>query len=616
MITRNHATAYADLFKKAEEVLTKYSTEFANQSIGNIDDYFACLRTLATLENEHPEEIDPIFTILPATEQTFDIDANTRSIKVPDNFAKYGVGVQGDEIAEILYFSIDRFFDAVDLAEKEILIQWKHEKDANSAQNLSATYKRSLTLQPGKIVFGWPISKDITEKPGNVLFSVRFYEREGEDDNAVLIYSFSTTTASIKIQSGLDFELNPTATEAAIRKNEQIYKNLRNSKQAGLDYVIAMPEFIGYYYYVITADGEKESDALISTDRIHDLPVQLVAKAAIPDNATGEVSAKALEYEWYYALDKSAAEQAVTRTEGSKAIEYIPVNYEVDKYNKNEFYYQNLGTEEIPIWDVYHVTGDANPFDDVDQEGNKIQLYVQRSVLTPAKAGYFIAKAVNNYGLGKYAEKESEYWLVPFAAEPVYTYLPADKDLILQDGKGTITIEAAVSDNGEVSYQWYHNIINEWDSATLEEGKTTNTIEADKEGFYFLKATNRKNNSESKNPSDAVATAHAPTQPEINGYKVAGQLQSNVSEDTGIVVRGLLELSVIVDETSLTYKDTVKYQWHNVGSQNGQDILVDIPGATYANYTPTVGGTYKCTVTNTYKGHSSSRTSVVFGVVA
>ena len=48
---------------------------------------------------------------------------------MPENFAKYGVGVQGDEIAEILYFSIDRFFDAIDLAEKEILIQWRHEKD-------------------------------------------------------------------------------------------------------------------------------------------------------------------------------------------------------------------------------------------------------------------------------------------------------------------------------------------------------------------------------------------------------------------------------------------------------------------------------------------------------
>lgn len=617
MITRNHATAYADLFKKAEEVLTNYRTEFANQSIGNIDDYFACLRTLATLEIEHPDEIDPIFTILPATEQTFDIDANTRSIKIPDNFAKYGVGVQGDEIAEILYFSIDRFFDAVDLAEKEILIQWRHEKDANSnAQNLSATYKRSLTLQPGKIVFGWPISKDITERPGNILFSVRFYEREGEDDNAVLIYSFSTTTATIKIQSGLDFELNPTATEAAIKKNEQIYKNLRNSKQAGLDYVIAMPEFIGYYYYVITADGEKESDALVSVDRVHDLPVQLVAKAAIPADAAGEVSAKAVEYEWYYALDKSAAEQAITRTEGSKTIEHVPVDYEKDRYNKNEFYYRNQGTEEIPIWDVYHVTGDTNPFDDVDQDGNPIQLYVQRSVCTPAKAGYFIAKAVNNYGLGKFAEKESEYWLVPFAAEPTYTYLPENKDLILEDGKGTITIEATVADNGEVSYQWYYNIENTWDGAILEDGETANTIEVDKEGYFFLKATNKKNNSESKNPSEAVVTAYAPSRPNIAGYKVAGQLQNDVNEESGIVVRGLLELSVVVNESELTYKDSVTYQWFNVVRQDdGTDVLVSISGATRASYTPTIGGSYNCVVTNTYKNHDSSVTSPIFGVV-
>lgn len=615
MITRNHATAYADLFKKAEEVLTNYGTEYANQSIGNINDYFAVLRTLATLELEHPEEIDPIFTILPATEQTFDIDANTRAIKIPDNFAKYGVGVQGDEIAEILYFSIDRFFDAVDLAEKEILIQWKHEKDASGSQNLSATYKRSLTLQPGKIVFGWPISKDITERPGNIQFSVRFYEREGEDDNAVLIYSFSTLTATIKIQSGLDFELHPLVTAAAINKNDQIYKNLRNSKQAGLDYAIAMPEFIGYYYYAITADGER-AEAAPSASLVHDLPVQLVAKAAIPANANGEVSSKALEYEWYYALDKSDAEQAITKEHGSKTIEYVPVNTAVDKYNPNEFYYQNLGTEDSPIWDVYHVTGDPTPFDDEDLDGNKIQLYVQRSICIPAKAGYFIAKAVNNYGLGKYAEKDSEYWLIPFADEPEYTYEPATRDLILEDGKGTIKIGASVEDNGEITYQWYFASTDNWDAVKPEADATSDTIEATKEGFYFLKATNHKNNSESKDHSLSVATAYAPSVPEISSYRVAGQLQNDVSEAQGIVVRGLLEMAVIVDEASLTYRDNVTYQWYNVGTQNGEDILVPIPGATGFSYTPVIGGTYKCVATNTYKGHSASVTSIVFGVVA
>lgn len=607
MITKNNPSAYASLFKRAEEVLRNYGSQYAGQSISNIDDYFSVLRELATLENDN-SEIDPIFTILPATEETFEIDANTRQIKVPENFAKYGVGVQGDEIAEIIYFSIDRYFDAIDLAEKEILIQWRHEKDSQGVQNLSATYKRSLTLQPGKIVFGWPISKEVTERPGNVLFSVRFYEREGEGDNAVLIYSFSTATAQIKIQNGLNFELSPSITEAAIKKNDQIYKNLRNSQQAGLEYTIAMPNFAGYYYYVITADGTKESEAIESPDKIHDLPVQFVVKAVIPEDANGEISSKPLEYEWFYTLDKSAAELPISKNEGTESIEYVLVNTDTEKYNPNEFYYHNIGTDEEPVWEVYSVAGDNNPFDDLDEYGNKIKLYVQRSTCIPAKAGYFIAKATNNYGLGKYAERESEYWLVPFADEPTYTYYPENRDLILEDGQGTITVEASVRDNGEISYQWYYSTTDNWDNTIRQDEETSNTITANKEGFYFLKATNRKNNSESKNHSLAITTAFAPSIPIISEYKVDDQVQ--IANETGIIVEGLKKLSITIHEDFLVYRGIISYQWNKVSG----DTLIPISGAINSNYTPVASGLYKCTVTNTYKGHSASQTSYVFSV--
>jgi hypothetical protein len=134
MITKNHPTAYAELFKKAQEVLNKYGQTNSEGNkvteavtISNIDDYFGVLKALAEIEQRAEsgnisEYIDPIFTILPATEETFNIDANSRKISIPDNFAKYGAGVQGDEIAEILYFSIDRYFDAMDLAEMDILV--------------------------------------------------------------------------------------------------------------------------------------------------------------------------------------------------------------------------------------------------------------------------------------------------------------------------------------------------------------------------------------------------------------------------------------------------------------------------------------------------------------
>jgi hypothetical protein len=90
MITKNHPSAYAELFKKAVDALNKYS-EHKNATISNIDEYFGYLKTLAEIENTN--KLDPIFTILPATEDTFNIDANSRKISIPDNFAKNGVGV-------------------------------------------------------------------------------------------------------------------------------------------------------------------------------------------------------------------------------------------------------------------------------------------------------------------------------------------------------------------------------------------------------------------------------------------------------------------------------------------------------------------------------------------
>jgi hypothetical protein len=209
---------------------------------------------------------------LPATEETFNIDANTRSISIPSNFARYGVGVEGDEIAEILYFSIDRYFDAMDLSEMDIIIQWKHANDPIDLYNFSATYKKSLTLQPGKIVFGWPITSEITEKSGNIQFSVRFYRHN--PDNNELIYSFSTLTTTIKIQAGLNFNLDEAKYAPNI--SDKIFANLVNSTIPAPDYVIAAPEFVGYYTY------EEDEFKLANDNRTYDLPINFVVKAEVP----------------------------------------------------------------------------------------------------------------------------------------------------------------------------------------------------------------------------------------------------------------------------------------------------------------------------------------------
>jgi hypothetical protein len=62
-----------------------------------------------------------------------------------------------------------------------------------------------------------------------------------------------------------------------INKNSQIYGNLRNSKKANVDYVIAAPSFNEYY-----TQAEGSDDLVSATQFTYDLPITFVAKAEIP----------------------------------------------------------------------------------------------------------------------------------------------------------------------------------------------------------------------------------------------------------------------------------------------------------------------------------------------
>jgi hypothetical protein len=122
----------------------------------------------------------------------------------------------------------------MDLAEMDIIVQWKHATDEENVVNLSATYKKSLTLQSGRIVFGWPIVSEMTERPGDIQFSVRFYKR-GVDElgKNTLVYSFSTLTTKVKIQAGQDFsdEINDMDffNLNVIKRDDRILNNLVDS---------------------------------------------------------------------------------------------------------------------------------------------------------------------------------------------------------------------------------------------------------------------------------------------------------------------------------------------------------------------------------------------------
>ena len=124
------------------------------------------------------------YLLMPLDEPLFQIDANKRSISVPADFAKNGVGVKGDHRAEVLYFVIDRYFDARDLYDGTdyIIINWQF-RGVNDSRNKELETHTSIALAPddtyipGSIVFGWVIDNEMTPSKGTLSFSVSFVSK-------------------------------------------------------------------------------------------------------------------------------------------------------------------------------------------------------------------------------------------------------------------------------------------------------------------------------------------------------------------------------------------------------------------------------------------------------
>ena len=115
-INESNSEKYHVLFDKASAALAKKEGVSQDQlPIETLEQYFFHIKSLS--------ELDKKYIVLPLDEEVFEINANTRQITVPPTFKKHGIGVQGDQVAEIVYFKIDRFFDAMDLNNTEIYIQ-------------------------------------------------------------------------------------------------------------------------------------------------------------------------------------------------------------------------------------------------------------------------------------------------------------------------------------------------------------------------------------------------------------------------------------------------------------------------------------------------------------
>lgn len=155
----------------------------------------------------------PELVMLPGDEPRFIIDANSRTITIPDSFTF--LGVLNDHNAETVYFEIDRYYDQMDLSKQTCIVQFESvsSNDAKISEGFYPVSKLDVDTVPNKIIFGWEIQNDATAYAGNVFFSVRFYSTKKGEDGIVFTYNFNTTAVSLPVKDSLNTADKAVAVE-------------------------------------------------------------------------------------------------------------------------------------------------------------------------------------------------------------------------------------------------------------------------------------------------------------------------------------------------------------------------------------------------------------------
>ena len=415
------------------------------RGITTLEEYYSWIKDLG--------EIDRRYTVLPLDEPHFEIDANTRAIKIPAEFKKNGIAVQGDDLAEVVYFKIDRYFDYVDLSTTQIYIQWERPKD--NFKSVSPAYVVDIESEPGKLIFGWAISELLTQNPGILKFSVRFFELvDGEDGKKKINYNFSTLTATIAIQPGINFNLTDDSIHIDDCGNRLIGR-LENGIVVG-NYTAAPPIFI----VNLIEDDTKD---------IRNLDLEEVPRLKVLAYSD---DAGAISYSW----------------RGDNVDPAQPTSYEYVKvdFNTEEF------DSRINYYDDQHqlYTGLSKP-------ENNMALYKKYAILDIKTAGSYYAIAENRVTNSKETtDSVTAIYPKPNAVEIEgnlleRAYLEENASMDLE-----VKVKDADKSYNNFNYSWkYNNKVSQGEPdsfSTLENTEASVTI--NNPGYYYVDISNTRNN--------------------------------------------------------------------------------------------------------------------------
>lgn len=163
--------------------------------ITNVDDY---LKELWRLQDKNlPTEA----ILLPSDETIYHINLNTRLIESPSHLS-----VKTDHLSETVFFSVDRYFDNMDLTQTVCIIQYINQNAVNDYGQPAGGFVYFVPFYDityykkqgeNKILIPWAVGGPATAAAGPITFSVRFYACN--ESGTEIIYNLNTIPTESQI---------------------------------------------------------------------------------------------------------------------------------------------------------------------------------------------------------------------------------------------------------------------------------------------------------------------------------------------------------------------------------------------------------------------------------
>lgn len=527
-INSKNQAKYLELFEKSYSLLEKYGVDIkqehqnADKRFQSLEQYYAYLADLVN--------IDQSYAMLPLDEEPFEIDANTRTIKVPSNFSKCA-SVQSDFMAEMAVFSIDRYFDYTDLNEKtEIWVQWTtQDANKNPIERASVCIKDEKNATD-KLRFAWLLGPEITANPGVVKFAVRIFRRS-EDGNEI-VYSFNTLPAEITIKPALQPKMNSDLFVDDPLEDNTFKKAIINTSITTAGTIPMVPSF--------GAPGLNFKENEIK--RLADSPLTL--QAVTPD--TGNIT-----YVWQFSKDSDNWNNLVGGVEEA----YIAIPSE--RPEGQEIHYSKRVLQEV----YYQADGEDYKVYGGDFPVTGIQLYEKVTTYTIPKegdvVGYYRAMAKNSIGDNTTRYVPSNVCQIPGPTPVEFTKNLPDNYTLKADKENILGVAVPADKNGAlVTMTWMTSAESAEAGFVPVADATAANLAVTEPGWYRVDVKSNLNRAEETN-SSAVCRVTNPVQP-----LVLSRVWSSDTEDL-VVNPEVTECTLGVSHKVVTglESDRITYSW-------------------------------------------------------